>query len=178
MIQRAAALALFSVALTLPAADEPPAKNAAISLPTDYREWVFLSAGLGMNYGPAGSTGAARPSFDNVFVRRNSYRQFLKTGTWPDKTMFVLEIRASETEGSINHNGQFQTEIGAVEAEVKDNGRWTFYGFGKEKVGKAFPRTANCYSCHADHAAVDNTFVQFYPTLIPIAKEKKTYKLR
>jgi hypothetical protein len=36
------------------------------------------------------------------------------------------------------------------------------------------PTTANCYSCHSEHAAVDTTFVQFYPTLLPIAKAKGT----
>ena len=36
------------------------------------------------------------------------------------------------------------------------------------------PTSANCYSCHADHGAVDTTFVQFYPTLLPIAKSKDT----
>ena len=42
------------------------------------------------------------------------------------------------------------------------------------KIGKMVPTTADCYSCHADHAAVDTTFVQFYPTLLPIAKNKGT----
>jgi hypothetical protein len=37
-----------------------------------------------------------------------------------------------------------------------------------------FPTTAECYKCHASHAAVDTTFVQFYPTLLPIAKSKGT----
>jgi len=36
------------------------------------------------------------------------------------------------------------------------------------------PRTASCYSCHAAHGAVDTTFVQFYPTLLPIATAKET----
>ena len=36
------------------------------------------------------------------------------------------------------------------------------------------PTTASCYSCHSEHAAVDTTFVQFYPTLLPIAKAKGT----
>jgi hypothetical protein len=36
------------------------------------------------------------------------------------------------------------------------------------------PQTANCYSCHQDHGAVDTTFVQFYPTLMGIAKDKGT----
>ena len=41
-------------------------------------------------------------------------------------------------------------------------------------TAKMIPTSANCYSCHADHAAVDTTFVQFYPTLLPIAKSKGT----
>jgi hypothetical protein len=36
------------------------------------------------------------------------------------------------------------------------------------------PLAADCYSCHAAHAAVDTTFVQFYPTLLPIATRKGT----
>ena len=36
------------------------------------------------------------------------------------------------------------------------------------------PQSADCYSCHTDHAAVDTTFVQFYPTLLPIAIAKGT----
>jgi hypothetical protein len=38
------------------------------------------------------------------------------------------------------------------------------------------PATAVCYSCHKQNGAVDNTFVQFYPTLIEIAKRKGTFK--
>jgi hypothetical protein len=36
------------------------------------------------------------------------------------------------------------------------------------------PTNMECYTCHADHAAVDTTFVQFYPTLLPVAKSKGT----
>jgi hypothetical protein len=42
------------------------------------------------------------------------------------------------------------------------------------KTAKMIPQTEDCYSCHADHGAVDTTFVQFYPTLMPIAKSKGT----
>ncbi len=36
------------------------------------------------------------------------------------------------------------------------------------------PQSADCYSCHTAHGAVDTTFVQFYPTLLPIARSKRT----
>ena len=32
----------------------------------------------------------------------------------------------------------------------------------------------SCYSCHEQHAAVDTTFVQFYPTLLKLAEKKGT----
>ena len=60
--------------------------------PADYREWVFLTSGLGMTYGP----NAARPGqpapFSNVFVNPESYRAFMQTGRWPNGTMFVMPI--------------------------------------------------------------------------------------
>jgi Cytochrome P460 len=158
--------------------DPKYSRTGALIRPADYREWIFLSAGLGMIYGPvAEQTRAENPRFDNVFVSRSAYQAFLKTGTWPDKTTFILEVRSSESKGSINNGGHFQTGIAAIEAEVKDAGQWTFYAFGKDGTeGKPFERTATCYSCHSQNGAVDNTFVQFYPTLLPIATAKGTLK--
>ena len=146
-------------------------------LPANYREWIFLSSGLGMTYGPLAAPDT-QPRFDNVFVSRPAYETFLKTGTWPDKTMFILEVRAAESKGSINNGGHYQAEVLGIEAEVKEAGKWTFYGFGGAATeGKPFPRTESCYSYHAQNGAVDNTFVQFYPTLLPVAKEKGTVNL-
>lgn len=119
--------------------------------------------------------------FDNVFVAPQAYKAFLQTGTWPDKTMFALEVRSSASKGSINKDGHFQEEAVGLEVEVKDSSRfpnnWAFFDFSRPvKSAKAFPPTASCYSCHAKNGAVDNTFVQFYPTLLPIAKAKGTLK--
>ena len=38
------------------------------------------------------------------------------------------------------------------------------------------PEARVCWQSHEDHAAVDHTFVQFYPTLKPIAQKFDTYK--
>jgi len=43
-----------------------------------------------------------------------------------------------------------------------------------ETKASLIPQKATCYSCHAEHAAVDTTFVQFYPTLLPIAQKRGT----
>jgi hypothetical protein len=160
------------------------AADGQVKFPPDYRQWVFLSSGVGMTYGPIGAANRmGPPMFDNVFVNPKSYREFLKTGHWPDKTMFVLEVRTSESHASINKDGHFQTDVMGIEAEVKDRsaktGEWTFYGFGDVKdtaaaVGKPIGREASCYSCHGTNTAVENTFVQFYPVLYDVAHKKKT----
>jgi len=56
------------------------------------------------------------PTFTNVFVNPTAYRSFVSTGKWPDKTMLVLEIRASTSQGSINRGGAYQADVLAVEA--------------------------------------------------------------
>ena len=143
--------------------------------PIHYREWIYLSSGLDMSY----SMRAKAPNhsmFDNVFVNPEAYKVFVETGKWPDKTMFVLETRMAESAGSINKAGHFQgTDIMGAEVHLKDDSRggWAFYDLDGER-GTLIPKTADCYSCHEQHAAVDTTFVQFYPTLIGMAKAKGT----
>jgi Cytochrome P460 len=152
--------------------------DGRLIFPGNYREWVFLTSSLDMSY-MAGMQ-MDQHTLDNVFVDPASYRSFLATGTWPDKTMLVKENRRAASHGSINKSGQFQTtSIVGTEIHVKDEGRfpnnWAFFAFGSQsQPAVMIPQAADCYSCHAAHAAVDSTFVQFYPTLLGIAKDKGT----
>jgi hypothetical protein len=148
----------------------------------NYREWIYLSSGLGMTYSDRTNP---EPNFDNVFVSPASYREFLKTGRWPEKTMFVLEIREASSHGSINKGGHFQSGLVAIEAEVKDSAKypdkWAFYSFGGAPgnpgaTGRMIPNGSECQTCHGKNAAVENTFVQFYPTLIEVARKNGTLK--
>jgi Cytochrome P460 len=158
----------------------PPEYTAdgQMKLPENYRQWVYLTTGFDMSYNP-GLMSMDHHMFDNVFVNPEAYKSFVETGTWPDKTVMVLEARKAEGKGSINQKGNFQgSEIMGLEVHVKDEarfpGKWAFFGFDEGKTAKMIPTTATCYSCHSEHAAVDTTFVQFYPTLLPIAKAKGT----
>jgi hypothetical protein len=146
--------------------------------PLKYREWVYLTSGIDMSYTPKPEMEMGS-MFDNVFVNPAAYREFLKTGTWPDKTVLVLEQRGAEGPSSINKRGHSQSgEIMGFEVHVRDEaktpGRWAFYAFDNAQPAEQIPTTAVCYSCHEQHAAVATTFVQFYPTLLPVAKAKKT----
>ena len=149
--------------------------------PEDYYQWVFVTSDLGMSYNEE-SGSDNQPPFSNVFVNPAAYRSFLKTGTWPDKTVLVKEFRPSATKGSINHHGYFQSgKALGVLVHIKDEkrfkGGWAFFAFGGDELDKParqIPTSADCYSCHEANGAVDTTFVQFYPTLLPVAMKDHT----
>jgi Cytochrome P460 len=151
-------------------------KDGDLTPPLQYREWIYLTSGLNMSYN-------AQPSnmsmFDNVFVNPEAYRSFVTNGTWPDKTVIVLEARGAGSNSSINKSGNFQNgSVMGLEIHVKDEsrfpGKWAFFDIASETRATLIPQKAPCYTCHAEHAAVDTTFVQFYPTLLPIAQKKGT----
>lgn len=153
-------------------------EDGRLLFPANYREWIYLTSGIDMSYSP-NAMGMDHSMFDNVFVNPDAYKAFLQTGTWPDKTMLVLEARVAGSKASINKSGHYQTsDVMGREVHVKDEsrfpGKWAFFGFESNSPAKQVPKEASCYSCHEQHAAVDTTFVQFYPTLIEIAKQKNT----
>ncbi len=165
----------------------PPhfAEDGKLERPDDYREWVFVTSGLGMTYNPDVNASTSEPRFDNVFVTRDAYRSFLETGNWPNRTMFILEVREAQENTSINRGGRTQGRLLALEAAVKDQKRfqdagWAYYSFdgsaGLLESASALPSTASCYSCHREKAAVENTFVQFYPTLFEAAERHGTIR--
>lgn len=171
-----------------PAAQAPPpgdvqyAADGALVRPANYREWVYVSSGIGMTYGPA-QAATAPGNFDNVFVNRASYTSFMNTGRWPDRTIFVLEVRSAEDHASIDNGGHTQGALRAIEAEVKDSrfpGGWAYFRFGGPPdlaaTASPLPATADCYSCHKANTAVEQTFVQFYPTLMEVARRMGTVR--
>jgi len=151
--------------------------DGKLMFPEGYREWVYASSGLGMNYGPAAGW---EPTFTNVFVAPAAYRCFQATGQWPDRAMFVVEGYSASSHGSIVRQGRYQDNLLGAEVEVKDESRfpetWAYFGFdaGRKPASK-LPQTS-CWNCHHQNAAVENTFVQFYPTLLSVAYDKNTIR--
>ena len=186
MLIRTLITALVLAVMVVTAADKPRYNNAGeLLFPAGYREWVFLSSGLGMTYGPNAQRANDDPRFTNVFVDPVSHRKFMQTGHWPEGTMFVLEIRHSSSAGSINKGGHFQSKVAAIEVEVKDTrrfpGGWAYFDFAggdgppKATVAALGPK-ATCPACHSTNGAVESTFVQFYPGLMDVARSKGTLK--
>ena len=147
--------------------------------PENYRRWVFVSSGYSMSYN---QTPDGMQMFTNVFVTPTAYDYFRAQGKWPDKTMFVLEIYGSESRGSINKSGKFQKDLVGLDVEVKDEKRfpdkWAYFEFDQTRKAASAdtPGQNACWKCHEQSAAVEHSFVQFYPELLKVAREKGTIK--
>ena len=173
----------FALSAQAPAGDGPHyvAGTDKLLRPDNYREWVFIGSSLGLNY-PAPGAAPGPDQFNNVFVNASSYRAFMQTGKWPDKTIWVLEFRGVGKESVANREGKFQTGIVGFEANVKDSrfpDGWGYFAF-RDGDTSAAPLSGDtvkrCIDCHTAHTAVERTFVQFYPTLLDVAKKMGTVK--
>ena len=155
--------------------------DGKMQLPTGYRRWVFVGAPLtpdGLNNGKANF-----PEYHNVYVEARNVDAYLKTGSFPDGTVFVKELTrvldpafpdGSRTEPS--GRGYFNGAYNCMDVTVKDSKRfaktngWGFFNFGHhpepcEKTAEERPVT-ECAGCHiANVAKTDMTWIQFYPML-------------
>ena len=152
-------------------------ESGELKLPQGYREWVYLTSGFDMSYNPSMQMGGQH-MFDNVFVNPEAYKVFVNTGTWPDKTILVLEERGARDKGSINRSGNFQVDVMGLELHVKDEARFPASGHSSRLVVRRRQRQS-----HPPPTATVATpnMRQWTPhlsssirPLLPIAKEKRT----
>ncbi|MGH9675359.1 MAG: cytochrome P460 family protein [Bryobacteraceae bacterium] len=145
--------------------------------PEGYRDWKFVGANVGMGYN---ENVPRRPTFHNVFIQPQAYKEFAASGKFPDKTMLVMEVLSIGSSESINRHGQFQDRLIGIEVALKDQQKfpekWAYFNFigtdGKPlATARPFPKDA-CWKCHNDHGANDNVFVQFYPVLKEVAPKR------
>ncbi len=161
-------LGFLAVAGGLLAADEPRFNKAnELQRPDNYRRWIFLGASLAMSYKEEGASPAQ--NFHNVYMHPRAFDEFEKTGKFPENTILILETFTSASQASINRQGHFQDRFTSLSAAVKDSSRfkegWAYFTFQPgRQAAAAFPKE-RCWSCHNQHAARDNVFVQFYPIL-------------
>jgi hypothetical protein len=148
-------------------------------LPDDYRRWVLVGSSLGLSYSEGGS---GHQMFNTTLMEPSAYRHFVEAGMFREGTMFALIVQGIGTNAAPARQGQFATDVHMVEIAVKDSKRvpesWAYYGFGGPMMGgyrsTAAPQPkANCFNCHAEHAARDNVFMQFYGLLNEAAPTKR-----
>ena len=174
--------ALVAAAQQPNAADAPSLDGMALPtytadgdliLPENYRTWIFVGASLGLSYSEGAAEREGPGAFTNVYIQPEAYRYFMETGEFPEGTMLPMDIFRPGTRESINQAGYFEKDFLGMEVAVKDSERyeegWAYLSFrdrsgGLRESASAFPKD-RCYDCHAEHAATDNVFTQFYPLL-------------
>lgn len=147
--------------------------DGALLPPVGWEAWVMVGASTGLSYAeaPPPAAGAAPGMFHNVYMQPWAYREFIKTGTFPEQTLFVLSFYEPSRKSTPARGGFYEGDRQAgYEVHLKKKGidqtGWAFFGFaGGTVAGQKLPGTAPCYSCHAKEAAHDNVFTQFYPPL-------------
>lgn len=153
--------------------------NRDLVLPDDYRRWVLVGSALGLSYAEGGQGG--HQMFNTTLMEPGAYRHFVETGTFREGAMFALIGQGVGTNATPAREGQFATDVHTVEMAVKDSKRlpegWAYYTFGGPMSGGYRPTAApqpksNCFTCHAEHAARDNVFMQFYGLLNEAAPKK------
>src|SRR5437763_15882571 len=182
-----AAISIPVLVATVLGADATAGKKAAASegkdtllRPEGYREWVFVGSSSGLRYDKDdGKPQSDTPEYKNVYIDPASYREYAKSKTFPQGTVFVLESASGETKNEPGLRGSYQKQFVGLIAAVKDRERfadgWAYFRFsdtpGKllEKA-KPFAKSA-CFDCHQQKGDEDNVFTQFYPVLRAISKK-------
>jgi hypothetical protein len=162
--------AALGIAQPMPA---PKYTGETLVRPEGYRAWMFVGANYGMGYTEGGEKKESPGTFHNIYIQREAFEEYRKSGRFPDKTMLVMEVVRPGTNASINKRGMFQDQFVGVEVALKDEARypekWAYFNFigpaGKQmEAAKPFAKD-RCWNCHNEHGAADNVFVQFYPVL-------------
>src|SRR5215510_11763423 len=122
--------------------------DGKLKLPTGYRSWVFVGAPLtpnGLNNGKAGF-----PEYHHVYIEEKNVDAYLKTGSFPEGTVFVKELTrvldptfpdGSHTEPS--GRGYFNGAYNGIDVTVKDSKRFVktngsgFFTFGHNPLPSA-----------------------------------------
>src|SRR5882762_7155001 len=120
-------IVLLAATIAVSAQETKPAPqftaDGKLKRPADYREWVYVTSGVGMSYSAmAGSMQS--PAFDNVFVRPESYRAFMRTGKWPrrddvrPRTAGVFRSGIDPQERSLSEGCRRHRSIGQGRAPI------------------------------------------------------------
>jgi len=147
--------------------------SGQLLLPRGYRRWIYVGAPLTPNDMNAGK--AAFPEFHSVYINPEAFKEYEKTGEFPDGTVLIKELVSVGSKAATSGKGYFMGEFIGREVAVKNTnrfkdapGNWAYFSFGheyplKDKVERQ--PVANCSACHGASAAQDYVFTQYYPVL-------------
>lgn len=163
-------------AANVPESETPKytADGKLIRFPAEvYREWIFVGTPVTPNDLNGGD--ASFPEFHNVYINPSAWREWKKTGKYPDGTVLIKELTTVGAKQAPSGNGYFEGEFRGLEHAVKDSKRfpaeakgWGYFTFGHKyplaKEAELKP-VSSCGHCHVATAADDMVFTQYYPVL-------------
>lgn len=142
--------------------------DGRLERPEGWRMWTLAGASLGLSYSE--EVGPMQ-HFHRVYTQPWAYQHALESGEFADGTMFILEFHVAEDDADPARAGFYEGErfpmfeVHVKKAGIHESG-WGFFNFADTtSVAEMVSPDANCYSCHATEADLDNVFIQFYPEL-------------
>ena len=127
-----AALLLLGMVSVTVVAQIRPAAHDTLPWPQGYRQWMQL------------------PSADRVYINPPSYREYTKTGIFPEGTVFVWEA-GPQGEGARGAHTGSSMLLSFKDARVE--GGWAFFDFSGSggatpAKARALPESRGCRTCH------------------------------
>ena len=153
-------------------------EEGRLERPAGFREWVLAGSNLGLGYQQDGPGEETVGDFRNVYINPEAYAHFEKTGEFPQKTVFVIEVlEAKKRDGrgvvakGYSPGGHRRLEVSVKNKDRPDGSEtpWAYYVFGPGREAAAARKDRDCFDCHKEHASHDHVWVQFYPTLRDLA---------
>jgi len=138
--------------------------------PEGYRAWVLVGSSADTNRpGVAGAASAPSTPTPKVYIDPSGYREYEKTGRFPEGTLMVWESVAKEAETAQPH-GKSAMLLASVKDSARFAGGWGFFDFtGPDgaitSTARALPDSSGCRACHRQGAETDHVFTQYYPVL-------------
>jgi hypothetical protein len=138
--------------------------------PEGYRDWILVGSSADtVRPEVAGAASARSRLTPKVYIDPSGYREYEKTGRFPEGTLMVWESVAKEAETAQPH-GRSAMLLASVKDSTRFAGGWGFFDFtgpdgAMKSTARALSDSSGCRACHRQHAETDHVFTQYYPVL-------------
>ena len=164
--------------------------------PKDFHTWVFVGSNLGLGYDkettrdtPREAARADLGEYHNIYLKPEDYAAYVRTGTFPDKTVLVMDVYRPQTRTPTAWSPPARTT--ACRSASKSRSRTRIVRTGARPTG---PITISPIAPAGDNFRptrrrkptrtatpatrrmpdFDNVWVQFYPVIRDVTPELKT----
>jgi len=137
--------------------------------PEGYRDWILVAPfSRPHRSGVDPATTAIRTPSHRVYINPVGYREYEKTGRFPEGTLMIWEPARGGPDTP--HPHKESALLASVKDSTRFDGGWGFFDFTAldgtvTARAQAVPESNGCGTCHRQHAGTDHVFTQFYPVL-------------